>query len=987
MQPHQAGIFVKSKMNRRFSNRLLGLTVSSAILLVLTEARSQEANASRTPLVTESAASQTPSGGGELQKITVTGYIIPRIGDGPQPVTTLDQDFISKQADQNVGDVIQRLPEAVGSFNPIGTAGNSFSPGSTAVALKGLPFNATLTLVDGIRFPAYPFAINTTTGGPISFVDLNSFPLAAIDRIEILKDGGSATYGSDAVAGVINLILKTNYQGTDLNYYYGIDQRGDYEVNHAQFTSGISHNFSETSKISFVTSFDFYSQSPIMANDRAYSAFLQHSRYSSKYPDQANPWTPLGVFNDSAGNFYAVKPGTAGPNITADDFDINGSAPSNFDTKFQQLVPRETRYGGLVRMDYDATPWLRLYDSFIIQRNEESSVTPNQGYSSGVTVPANNPFNPFGVPLTPAGFPLNGLYELGPWTTHTTVRTLRNTAGLTLQLPHDWFVDASFTYGESDGTEVVDNSVNLAKLQSALNGTLPGFEGQFFNPFTDQSVDSPNKQFHDAVRTQQILDSRTDLVNWILKSGGTIWELPAGALTAAGGLEYRSESLIQVNDSDSRTFNIGDGDFLGKQVNGRRYVQSAYGEATLPILGGKWSWPGARLLEVVFSERFDHYSDFGDAAKPKVAVRYKPFEDLTFRGTYAEGFIAPSLSQLFGTGIQGLVSINDPVTGSSYTTLSTTVANPHLKPENSYGYYLGGVWNPGSNDPEHSWWGWANGFTAYVDWYQVEIRNLVGQISAQQIVDNPGAFPGAITRSADGFVTNITAPFQNLGTRRVNGVDFGISYVTKEYSWGKLDLEANAAYIYNFKLNQDLGAKPNGSAKFILLDQEDSYGVPDFKLIASLFYSKKLFVNDTFRTGLTVNYIDSEHDIQDNFKGTYGKATLDAPKYVHLIGSFTTVDWQISYTLGEPTAPVAETPAPGYSKDGKPIVGEKAISPKPEGSSKGIRKWLANTTLTFGINNIGDVKPPYSSDWYQGFDTGDAVPYGRQFYVQVDKKF
>jgi hypothetical protein len=124
-------------------------------------------------------------------------------------------------------------------------------------------------------------------------------------------------------------------------------------------------------------------------------------------------------------------------------------------------------------------------------------------------VPANNPYNPFGVTLQQSGFPLNAEPEFGPWVTDTVVRTLRNTAGLTVQLPHAWFVDASFTYGESDGTIVVNNSINRIKLQEALNGTLPGFEGQFFNPFNDESVSSPNKEFLDALRTQQILNSRT----------------------------------------------------------------------------------------------------------------------------------------------------------------------------------------------------------------------------------------------------------------------------------------------------------------------------------------------------------------------------------------------------------------------------------------------------------------------------------------------
>jgi iron complex outermembrane recepter protein len=597
-----------TKLIKRVADRFLAaLAVASvAIALGPTSAKSQE-----TPVVTAGPANPATAGG-TLEKVTVTGYLFPRIGEGPQPVITLDQDFIQKQADQTVGDVIQRLPQSVGSLNPITATGISSSPGATAVGLKGLPYNATLVLVDGIRFPVYPFAINTANGGPISFVDLNSFPLASVDRIEILNDGGSAIYGSDAVAGVINLVLKNDYKGVDLSYYYGISQRGDYEVNHFQFTAGLVHNFSETSKLSIVTSFDYYNQTPVESADRWYSAFLQHSRYSPKYPDQPQFFSPTGVFVDPSGNVFSVKPGTAGSNITAADFNVGLPAP-NFSVKYQEIVPRETRYGGAIKLDYDATPWLKLYDSFIIERNEELSVTQNQGYSAfdQITVPANNPFNPFGVTLQQAGFPLNSEPEFGPWVVDTVVRTLRNTVGLTVELPHDWYVDASFTYGESDGTEVINNSINRDRLQEALNGTLPGFEGQFFNPFNDESIASPNKQFLDALRIQQILDSRTDLVDWILKAGGTVWELPAGALTAAGGLEYRSESLIQVNDPNSRNSNVTSPSFAGQLVNGRRFIQSVYGEATLPILGGKWSRPGARTLEVVFSERYDHCSDFG----------------------------------------------------------------------------------------------------------------------------------------------------------------------------------------------------------------------------------------------------------------------------------------------------------------------------------------------------------------------------------------
>ena len=210
--------------------------------------------------------------------------------------------------------------------------------------------------------------------------------------------------------------------------------------------------------------------------------------------------------------------------------------------------------------------------------------------------------------------------------------------------------------------------------------------------------------------------------------------------------------------------------------------------------------------------------------------------------------------------------------------------NPNLNPENSYGYYAGAVWSPGSADPEHSWWGWVNGFSAYVDWYQITIRNLIGTLSAQQVIHSAGAFQARSPAEPPAKSLTLTPPFK-IWAPDGGRSGFWFQLHHQGISLGQADIEANAAYIYNFKINQFLGGGPNGKPKFNIWDQEDSYGVPDFKAVASLFYSKQLFGIDTFRTGLTFNYVDSEHDINDDFKGTNPSATLDAPKYVHLIGS------------------------------------------------------------------------------------------------------
>jgi iron complex outermembrane receptor protein len=925
--------------------------------------------------------------GGNLEKITVTGYIVPHVGDGPQPVTTITHDDIDKAGTQNIGDLLMKLPSSTGNFSPTTTAGFGFSPGATSISLKGLPPNDTLILVDGRRFPLAPFSQVSTTG-VISFIDVNSFPTAAVDRIEILQDGGSATYGSDAIAGVVNIVTKTDYNGADITNYYGISQRGDDQVYHGSVVAGISKQLTETSKLSIVAAFDYYEASPIRSEDRGY-ALLRHSDLSRNYPNQANFTPTAGSFSDAAGNSYTIKPGTKA-GATASDFTINGNPNSDYSLAYQELSARETRYGGMLNVNYDVTSWLKLYDSFIIQQENESSSYRAQGVFPGdVTVPANNPYNPFGVKLTTNG---QSLPEFGPDITKTTIRTLRNTAGLTIQLPKGWFIDASFMYGESDGTQTLPNFINKSRLQQALNGTLPGFQGQFFNLFTDEAASgSPNAKFIKALKIPEVEDFRTDIITWNVHGGGTVWELPSGAVTVGAGLEYRSEDLIGNYDSNSRSGNVAGLQFGGQPTVGHRYVQSAFGEFNIPLLGEKWSLPGLRSLDVAVSERYDQYSDFGSAAKPKIAISYKPIQDLTIRGTYAEGFVAPAIADLFGTPIIAETSIVDPKKGNAgYQTVSFTGGNPKLKPETAYSYYVGAVWNPGSSDPEHSWWGWANGFSAYASWFEIYRNNLIATLSPQQLVDTEGAFPGAVVRGSNGFITQINANYLNVGAERTDGVDFGFSYTSKEYSWGKIELNFDGSYIYAISNKHFIGSTPAGAPKFQIWFQDDVYNNPDFKMVSSIFYSKTLFGIDTFKTGLTLNFTDSEDDINSNFGGSKTAFTSDSatnPHYVHLIGSFTTLDWQISYTFGAPAEVTPQAPPPGYSKDGKRIVGEKAVSPRPEGKSWGIRDYLSNTTLKLGINNIGDVKPPYSSDWYEGYDTGNGTPYGRYYFVQIEKKF
>jgi outer membrane receptor protein involved in Fe transport len=935
--------------------------------------------------------------GGQLQQITVTGYLIPRVGEGPQPVVSYDQDFIQKQANQTVSDVIRSLPYSNATLTPTVNAGINSSPASAAVNLRGLGVNRTLTLVDGHRFPDFPIPL----GSAFSFVDLNSIPLAAIDRIEILKDGASAIYGDDAVAGVVNIIIKNEYNGADIYNYYSITQRDDYEVFHSQVTGGVSHKlWSDDSKLSIVAAFDYYSQSPIDSLDRWY-AYGDKSKLSPKYPDTSTAFfSTFGSFTGvTTGNSFFTPPGSRTPTL------VPGNAPADAFIPFNsQLAAREERYGGLVKVNFSPTQWLNFYDFLLVQRSEENGVTPNQGMATGdavagtqIFIPANNPFNTTGEDLLPNG---QSFAEFGPWHEDVITRTIFNVVGATIQLPHSWFIDASFVYGESDSTQTYYNAALNDRLQLALEGRLPGHIGQFYDPFTDQMFSNKiNGSLVDAIRTEQFQNARTNILTWNVHAGGTLIDLCSGPLTLAGGLEYRSQELIIANDPNSVNRNIIEGNFLGKGTTGRRYVRSGYIQASIPIFGEKWSWPGLRSLQVVVSERYDDYSLFNSSAKPQIAVLYKPFDDLSFRGTYSEAFVAPSLSQLFTTPLEFQALVTNPRLNERETILLINGGNPSLKPETAYEYYAEVLWTPGAKDPEHSWWGWANGFTAYVDWFQVELRNLIGTVPTQSVVNAPTSFPGAsVLFNPNGTIRQVTAPFVNVGSLLADYIDFGATYVTKEYSWGKLDLEVNASYVYNFALKTLVGVT-NGQPRFQVYTADDQYSRgradagsgPDFKLVTSAFYSKTVFGVDTFRTGFVLNFIDSEADVFNNRKGSAPNLNngLDSPGYVHLIGNYTTVDWQIAYAFGKPALVPPQPPKPGYEKDPKRLVGEKAIAPKSEGPGWGWRTFLADTTLTFGIKNIFDAHPPLSIDQNSGtgYDFYNTDPLGRYFYVSVEKKF
>jgi outer membrane receptor protein involved in Fe transport len=942
--------------------------LSSLFSLILLDANAQQAAPSPSSTNDVGVIPEGDARFEELEHIIVTGYVVPRVGDGPAPVTSLDSNYAQRQGATTVQSVLQSLPQNVGSFTPAVSAGVSGVPGASSVNLRGLGENNTLVLIDGQRQVLFPLAQSRTS----NFVDINSVPLAAVDRIEILRDGASATYGADAIAGVVNILLKDEYNGADLYTHYGITQRGDGAEYRASLTGGIASKlWNDESKFSIISTFDYYELDPIKSSDRGFSSNPDHSSrgYNNLGSTSGNR---LQTRDPNTGNFVLERPGLNGIGVKPSDFAQglpNLMIPFYNYAPYSNLISREQRIGDFTKIKFEPTNFLRFYDSFSYQHQEENTQVASSPImsSDSLIVPANNPYNPYGqdIPI------YYRVLDAGPRQNTITIGTTRNVIGVQLfNLPNNWFIDASYLYAESDLENKGRNYLSISRLRDILGGSAPRLAGQYYNPFRDNSIyrDATNIALINSAKVPIFDRAQSSLAIWSLKAGGKLFSIPSGAMTLGLGLEYRDDKITRRKDTYSQSNDVvGIG---GISSNGQRWVRSGYYELTTPILGDKWSFPGARLFEVVVAQRYDEYSNFGSAAKPKFSFRYKPLDDFTVRGSYSEGFRAPSIAELFSGQIRGFQlgrGLVDPKTGPLGNTFVISGSNPNLKPELAYSYYLGGVWAPGSKDPVHSFLGSLNGLNVYVDYYNIEKRNNIASVDPQFILNHESLFPGAVVRNVGGAVLAINDTFQNIGRLETEGFDFGFTYSTKEFVWGRADVEFNGNYIQRYVI-QNLPDQP-----FIV--RAGRYTLPVYRHSAQVFYSKTLFGMDTLSTGVTWNYVDSEQD-----------QTPEPSGKVHVIGNWNTFDYQIAYSFGKAEELVPETPRPGYAKDGKKSLGEAAISPRRDRGSSGWRRYLADTRLVFGVNNVFDAMPPFA-DQLEGYDTRTANPFGRTFYVEFEKRF
>jgi len=764
-----------------------------------------------------------------MERIVVTGSLIPQIMEvnSPAPVEVLSAADLDRMNIKALEDFTRKLPSSMGAGN-FGSARGNGGDGSSSISLRGVP-GGTLVLVNGRRMPG----VSTGGGGR---VDLNTIPMAAVERVEVLLDGGSAIYGADAVAGVVNFITRKDFTGTEFGAYYGNTTDKDMGRQNYSFITGHSDG-----DASFMVSGSFYKQNDLMSQDR------DRSRADIGDPRNTSPTGNPGWIQRVGGQDVSlIYGGPIGPWPTDptdpryDDYWNVGnfrefnSATDRFPyPNYTPAVRPEERYnffGTGEKVIYGENLKFFAEGTYThIKSYNQLAPTPIYFPYQIDEIPASNPYNLFGEPVQVARY---RTVELGPRTENIEGDSFRIVTGLNGQMGDsalNW--EVAFNYGRDSRQQVLGGELSGAALARALADTDPVTA---FNPFGYQA----NSGAQLAGVSQDLItlyDSQLAGVDG--KVYGDIIELPAGMLGTAWGVSYYDQRLSQLPDGAQRQ-----GDTVGfnssQPLNGVRQFTSVFSEFRVPLASPDMGIPAINSFEVGVALRFDNYSDFGNTWNPKVNIRWKPInDDFTLRGSYSTSFVPPSFGDLYLLDQESYPELRNPARGAIETVSDPNLptynpaspdfeagynstafptfeqvrtiysGNPDLEPETSENFTAGMVWTPR----------YVKNLTVSVDWFKIEQENIPGSVD-QFLLDNNfnGADPNLTARQKPtdpnapfaanvdydpGLATYTTlyAPTFNLSQRAIEGVDFRIGYDIPTPTAGTFSLGLDITHYYRFE--------------------------------------------------------------------------------------------------------------------------------------------------------------------------------------------
>jgi len=756
-----------------------------------------------------------PAGSGtvRLEAVEVTGSRLKQVDvEGFSPVVSFQADFMASAGFGTLEEFLRTLPQnyTASATGRLGVPNDenptlfTRSAGQSGVGLRGLGSNSTLVLIDGRRAPQSGKA-NPSTTPPQSFFDVNTIPFGMIERVEVLTDGASAIYGTDAIGGVVNIILKKNYNHSEIKTRVAGTTHGGAFERGLTLTSGYN-----SQKMKGTLVLDFFEREALQAMQRWFSrdGDLRPRGGSDLRLQIGYPLTiyalsgqTLRGLTNPAGTpaTQAVAPlGQDGRSLKVSDFTATAGQRTFYNNAaLYSLIPPSKRQGLTATGEYRLLPSLRAFAEVAYTHSKTDTlgnplISSNAaGSAAGVRIPAANPFNPFGQDL---GVNISH-EELGPRHALSDTGSWRGVAGLRAELPRGWTAEGSFMYYGQKLWSSQPSLVAAAVINAALAQTDPNKALNLFGDFYAKGATNAAGVYDSLVVTNNIrADSGIYTVDGFAR--GSVWTLPAGPVQLAVGATWEQQDRLRLTTTPSTLEPL-----RSREVRDSR---AGYVEASVPLFSRKNAKPSLflRTLELQLAARRESIEGAGGTTNPKYAVRWQPFSALLVRASYGTGYRAPALSELERpeTDTNPSTLLDRRRNNERYALHVVTGSFPNLEPETSKTWNYGLVFNV----PK------VKGLSFGTDFYWKEQKNLTANLAAQTMLDNETLFAERITRgtptAADtaaglpGRITDIDARFSNFGRVLVQGFDFNATYQRTTEVWGRFTFRAAGTCAKSYKI-------------------------------------------------------------------------------------------------------------------------------------------------------------------------------------------
>ena len=773
------------------------------------------------PVVSEEADAEA-----DIEEVVVTGSRITRSNtETTAPIKILDRYEIEKLGQTSIGDFLQDLPENVGGMN---AQNNNGGNGSTQISLRGLGASRTLVLVNGRRHVPY------STGGT---VDLNAIAPNSIERIEVLNDGASTIYGSDAIAGVVNVITRRDFEGVSVSGYHGFSGESDGQISDVNATFGTSSD-----RGNVTISLGHYEMNDVMAGARDWAStdrWYDWGQNNGYFQGLGSSATPEGTIIDRLGTegnerWTAVReagnllwgPGGNNPNAewsafaTSGNSDVGEGSYYNYQPENYIYTPQQ-RTNVFASGNYAIREGLgAIFEASYINRQSDQKLAPTPLFiiSEGLTVEAAQAHNPFGRDFIDVR---RRMVEAGNRNFLQDIDTYRLVGGLEYEI-NGWLMDATVNFGRTDGTDINEGRFIRSRVAEALSSdcTSPCVPLNLFGgpgSITQDQVDYIS--YTGTAKTT--FTQKSVQVN---VSNNDIYELPAGNLGVAMGWEHRNESGSYIEDPLTE---MGDttGN-KGESTRGGFEVDEAYIEFLAPILSADMDLFDGNLgdVDLEYSVRTSEYSNFGDTTNSKFGIRWDFRDWIAVRMTSSVSFNAPSIAAMYAGQADSFPTATDPCSNladfgqynedpvvrancdaqglvggvnDNRTQLRARVGgNPFLQPETSDASLYGFVIRPQ----------FIENLDVTIDRWEYEIESTIGGIGVSSILS--GCYESGlaewcskIERGPTGLISNIYAMTANIGKVDTSGTDYQVDYRWDHEKAGSFSISFDYTNIDEYLIN------------------------------------------------------------------------------------------------------------------------------------------------------------------------------------------